>query len=306
MAIKRDMSEVPPAAKQAGYPPLKKPEYAALLARKWADAKMDRDELEFSIPDTRIRMSWAADCARKMSYGINGTEPTEPFDEATFWNFGIGSWIHEEWQRVLTETFPGAEAEVTTDLRPFGLDGSGHCDLLLVTEDGRRIAFELKSIGGFGAKMAVGARGPARGPSLSHITQGALNGLALDADEVRIIYLSKENMSDREMTNVGFTESWQKFCYEWVYSREEYEAIAHTEIKRMNKILDYVDNGELAPRQIPDKDIPPKARIVDPSTGRWELQQDGMVLDSGSHWLCAYCPYQSQCISDGPTLEDES
>lgn len=164
-------------------------------------------------------------------------------------------------------------------------------------------AIELKSINGFGMKMAIGARGPAEGPRTSAIIQGALNGLALDADEVVLVYLSTENLSPRELANlekygtVKEAQPWQKFAAEWTYTREQFEPIAKAEVARFKKILAVVDEGGLPPRAIP-VDLPRGARITDPMNGGWQVVEDGMIIDSGSTWQCHYCPYQTHCAAD--------
>lgn len=323
--IKNDLSNLPGPERPTGNPPAPGAEFAPLLAKAWADT-VDREELAFAL-DTRIRNSWAGKCARQMSYMIQRAEPSNPMDYASYWTFGIGTAIHEMWQAVIQDAFPTAEVEVTVDMRPHGLDASGHIDLVVtftecpydghviapvaacpvcsgIAEKGNYvIAIELKSINGFGFKMSVGARGPAEGPRWSAIVQGSLNGLGMNADEVRIIYLSLENLSPREMDKQGWDQPWQRFSAEWIYTREEYEGIAKAEIGRMNRILEYVDDDKLAPRQIPDPNIPPKARVTDPYTGAWQLERDGQIIDAGKTWMCGYCSFQDRCVQDGPTVE---
>lgn len=299
MPIKKDLSNVPTAAVEEGNPPIADPIYAPLLAQRWAQEAMAEEEREFAIPGTRIRMSWSGKCARELGYLINKVEPSNPFDEATYWTFAMGSHVHEVFQAYMTEIFPNAEIEVKVDMRPSGLDASGHIDMIDVNGNKKRIAVEVKSINGFGFKMAVGARGPAQGPRLAAFTQGAMNALAHDADEMRVIYFSLENLSPAEMTKLGWSEPWKKFCAEWVYSRQEYTEIAQKEIKRMNKVLEFLDEGLLPPRQIPDEKIPPKARITDVNKGAWQLVEDGAVVEAGTTWHCLYCPYRDRCNSDG-------
>jgi len=209
----------------------------------------------------------------------------------------LGSLVHEVFQAAAEEALPNAQSEVKVDMRPFGLDSSGHIDLVS-TEDGKITALEVKTVNGFASKLAVGGQGPAQGPRSSAIVQAALNGLGINADEVRIILLFMENISPSVAKKIGFTKPWQKFCAEWVLTREEYEPIAKAEIVRMNGILEIVDRGELAPRSIPD--LPEGALITDPSKGSWTVEQDGMIIDAGQYWACdGYCAFKDQCLKDG-------
>lgn len=299
--IKTDLRDLA-QQEQPSHPPANEALYAPMLARAWMNT-VDTSEKAFAIEGTRIRNSWAASCARKMSYEIRGDAPSNPFDEASYHTFGIGTALHEKWQAVLLDAFPNADIEVDLDMRPHGLDASGHLDMGLPDVDGKRVAMELKTTGGFAFKLAVGERGAAEGPRWSAIVQGALNALAYDADEMRIVLLSLECISQKKAEQLWDGEPWRRFSAEWVFTRDEYEPIARLEIKRMNKILGFIDAGGLAPRQIPDPLIPAQARIVDPAKGMWEHIQDGMILNAGTWWGCGYCSQRERCIQDGATDE---
>jgi hypothetical protein len=161
-------------------------------------------------------------------------------------------------------------------------------------------ALEIKTINGYGMKMAAGARGDAEGPRTSAITQGALNALAVDADELVILVLSLELMSERELAKLGpgKTEV-DRFVAEWTFTREQYEPVARAEIARINKILALNDEHKLPPRVMPG--LPDGARIVDPKRGAWHVVVDGQVTQAGTHWQCAnYCRHRDRCIADGP------
>ena len=65
----------------------------------------------------------------------------------------------------------------------------------------------------------------------------------------------------------------------------------------MGNIFDLVDGGNKVPRQIPD--LPPGARIVDPHTGMWTVEDGGVVVDTNKTWHCGYCRDRVRCIADG-------
>lgn len=422
--VMRDLSGLKVPAAAMGNPPDSQARYAPRLAQAWADT-LDDGSLAMAFPEARIRHSWAGMCARKIGYMVTGAEETNPIDLADRWRFGIGTTIHEKWQAIMADAFPGCEVEkrvwieecksaghidcfipgdpttastsldgdrggpddrlldlaqgqdeggLRSDRRPVAksVDGTGPShdvrgagrpdpgrptprsplsspgmlqprpsgtgdtggeqstgrddeDLL---PEGSRVpprepgssdrleagqgmqrmrapaerslvggtAIELKTINGFGAKLAIGARGPAEGPRSSAILQGALNGLASGAGEVVVVYLSLENLSPREFQKIGGHFSWQKFCAEWTFPSELFLPMAIREVNRMKRILEIIDEGQLPPRSVPD--LPQGARIVDPRRGTWQISQDGAITDAGSTWMCGYCSFTERCADD--------
>lgn len=307
----KDLSDLP---KSQGHTPDKAPWLAPMLAQAWEE-NVDRSDPPMASSEARIRHSWAAACARQMGYNVLGCEVTEPMGVADFWRLGTGSVIHERWQEVVAVAFPSAEVEKKVVIPE--IPSAGHIDLFMpgdpaetsILHEGTddeviwqkdktpSVSVELKSINGFGFKKAIGARGEAEGPRDGAVLQGSLNALAADADEMKIVYLSLENLSPYELKKIGKHE-WQRFAAEWTYTRDEYMAIAEPEIKRMQKILAFIDNGQLPPRTTPD--MPKGARIVDPMTGSWTLtDSNGDILQSGKTWNCDYCSQRSRCIEDG-------
>lgn len=299
----KDLSHLKEAASSGGWLPDAQPRYAPQLAQAWADQLGDQDKA-MATAEARMRHSWADMCARRLGYEVRGDAVTQPLTVADYWRFGTGTTIHEKWQDVMMKTFPHAEVEVTCQID--SIPSAGHIDLVLreyvmrpeLDEPRSHVtAMELKTINGYGFKMAVGARGEAEGPRGSAITQAALNGYAIDADEIVIVYLSLENLSPRELTKVG-KEEWQRFSAEWSMTKEEYWPIAEKEIRRFSKILEVVDEGALPPRAIPD--LPFGARVVAPTKGTWNQFDDGgAVVGAGTTWHCGYCPFQSRCEEDG-------
>lgn len=295
MALKTDHSSMPKPRKEGAVPDATS-RFAPLLAAAWA-SNVDTEERAFSIEGRRIRHSWAASCARLIGYRIRGEEPSDPMTVADYWRMGLGTKVHDLWQEILQQAFSMADVEVKVGIDE--IESAGHIDAV-ITESmtGYTTALELKTINGFGFKMAIGARGEAEGARWSAVVQGALNAKAVDADELVIVYLSMECLSPRELKKIG-AEEWQRFAAEWTFTREEYEPIAEAEMKRMARILEIVDAGDLPPRQIPDPEIPKGARVTDPSTGTWQQIQDNKIIAAGTTWHCGYCSQRSRCLADG-------
>ena len=271
------------------------PRFVQLLAEAWS---ADRGDDKPTAMGTRLRHSDAGKCARYLSYVAAGVPVSDPMDLTGVWNTSLGTLIHEAWQAVLQARYPDAEIEPKAQVH--GLDASGHLDAVIYLED-RTIAYELKTIGGYGFKAAVGKAGrgrPAEGPKREHLTQAAMNGLAVDADEVVIGYLSKEAISvtaGRDLSDVA------RFCAEWTFPREVWHPIALAETDRMAKILALLDDdGMLAARKFPPGTLPAGAEIVDPTTGRWEQHDDGILVDTGTWWACGYCSRRTHCATTEP------
>ena len=248
-----------------------------------------------AVEGTVVRHSWAGMCSRRIAYGISGYEETDPPDLAAYWRFGLGTAVHDMWQPIILKVFEGAEIEVKSQSND--LLTSGHADAV-VEVDGKKVCLELKTINGWGFKDCVGARGPASGPKYASIVQAALNAYTLGADEMVVVLLSLENLSAREMGRLGWVESWRKFCAEWTYGKEEISVIAEAELARLGEIVGLAADGVLAPRSIPDPELPPGAVVTDPNRGAWEVRDGEVILDVGVTWHCNYCPMQRQCSDD--------
>lgn len=290
MTIKRDLSNLPTAtSNRGGRPPDANPRFVHLLveAMKVANDKAGEKPTAYG---TRIRHSDAGKCARAVAYSAARIPRSNPMDLPGVWVTSLGTLIHEKWQEALQAAVP---AEVEVKLRIDGLDASGHADAVIPEAD-YRILFELKTVGGFSWKMKVGERSDPEGPSYEHIAQGALNAKAIDAFEMVIGYIATEAVSKPAAKRKNLDEL-ARFCGEWTFSRDEYEAVALVEQHRLQGILDLLDKGLLAARKIPSPELPPGAEIVDPKTGRWQVSGPDGIVDTGSFWACGYCSWQDTC-----------
>lgn len=298
--LAHDLSNLPKAKREsAGEPPDPTPRFVHLLVEKMTAANDEAGDKP-TAHGTRIRHSDAGKCARAIAYTAAGFAKSDPMDLAGTWVTSLGTLIHAAWQEALQEQYPDASVEVK--LRIDGLDASGHCDAD-VPVPGKRIVVELKTCGGFSYKLKVGERGDPEGPSHDHKLQAALNGLALDADEIVIAYIATEAISKPAAARKKIDEL-TRFCAEWSYQRDEFEPWARQEMARMQGILDLLDEGTLAARKVPNPDMPAGAEIVDPKMSRWEVRDSaGQITDTGTLWngsYCSYCSYQSLCIGTEP------
>jgi hypothetical protein len=297
MALKADHSELPRAdTTKEGCPPDEHPRFLAVLADH-LQTKRDDDGPKATANGSRFRHSDAGKCARALSYTFAGIADSDPPDSSGLMNFAFGQFGHDLFQAALVEHY-GPDAEIEPTCYVEGFDGSGHIDAI-IRVDGRTICYELKTLGGFGYKMAVGERGAAGGPKFEHIIQGALNATAADADEMVIGYLSKESISVQAAQRKHISEL-GRFMAEWTFLPEQFEAVAAAERARVGGILNLVDEGTLAARKIPSPELPAGAEITDPGKGMWQVVKDGKVLDAGSYWACGYCNHRTLCATTQP------
>lgn len=290
MPLARNLSDLPTPAvtREDGFPPDAEPRFVQALVECWAE--LDDGEKPRAFEDTRFRHSDAGKCARYIAYAALDLPASDPMDLAGRWNVGLGTVIHEAWQQQLLRRYPDADIEpkVRTDA------GSGHIDAVIDT-DSKRIAVELKTIGGFAYRVAVGERGAPQGPKHEHIVQAALNALAVDADEAVVAYLSKEAISVNAAQRKGIGEL-ARFCAEWTFPRDAYMPVALAEIARVTGILELLDEGTLPARRMADPALPKGHLIVDPSSGLWTVtDEQGRITDTDVWWACGYCKYQTLC-----------
>lgn len=311
MALARNLADLPTPAKTSdgGRAPDSEPRFVQALVEGWRE--MDGGPKPRAVEGSRFRHSDAGKCARAIAYAALEVPDSNPMDLSGWWNTGLGTVIHEAWQHQLRRRYPDAEIEPKVKLG----QGSGHIDAVVTLPEGgpwvsmpetdagehsgfldKKVCIELKSIGGFAYKLAIGERGAPQGPKHEHIVQAALNALAVDADEAVIAYLSKEAVSVAIAQRKNLSEL-TRFCAEWTFPREEYLPIAEAELRRVDGILALLDQGELPARKFPGDELPAGHVITDPKSGQWQvLGDDGMILNAGSWWACGYCRWQDRCI----------
>ena len=241
-----------------------------LFVHRIAEAWAGGSEAPSQPEGTLWRGSWAGMCARKVAYMTTGQEKTDPPSTADYWRMGLGSVVHELLEPAIQtwlddDDSVAVEEEVNVEL---GLHGHGHVDLVLNSlETGEKVVLELKTINGFGYKMAV-----------------------------EIGYLSMENIRPNRAESFGIDDI-GRFASEWHYPKDQYMPLAAAEEQRLEGIAlaVHADGPTSIPRRFAhsDPDIPFPAEIDDPRTGAWKWG-----TSFGKAWQCRYCDYQSRCVTD--------
>lgn len=302
MSIARDLSSLPKVNRSdGGVAPDPEPSFLSAYFAHLTERNEAEGERPHAVEGTRFRHSMASSCSRAVAYHALKVPESNPMDLAGVMVTSNGTAKHDEIQAVLCEQLSPDVFEVEVPCQIEGFDGSGTADgkleLWESDELHKRIAWEHKNVGGFAFKSAIGERGEAQGPRRSAIVQGALNALALDADELVITLMTFEAVSVNIAKRKGFTEQ-GRIAAQWTFTRDEWEPIALAEVARVNGILDLLDAGTLPARKIPDPEIPVAAVITDPVSGRWEVHDESAgLVDTGTTWNCGYCRWQTMCAS---------
>lgn len=258
-------------------------------------AKIHADNVEAGQKDrafkTSFRHSDAGACARKMAYAMLEVPQSNPPDIAGEWVMWLGTLLHEKLQGALHDRF-GSACEVEVKIR-HGWLSSGHIDCVVNNVPGfGRVAYELKTKGGYGFNKAIGLDRKAyatkfpEGPGAGAKIQGALNASAVDADWLFIGIIGLEAVSKQLASRIGFDDL-SRVMAEWQYDKATYGPWALNELDRMREIASFVEGGAL----------PSGSAIGD----EFETVQLNPSIHQ-ANWRCVYCSYQDQCLSDGPGI----
>lgn len=306
MPINVDLSGLPTGPDPDGaWPPDRDDTWGREMVRAWLDTVDPDVPFGVALPEAGpMRASQAAMCARAISYSIDPDLEVPPTPLKDRWRYYMGTLVHEHLLGHWASADTTVALEVPVDLNPIGVPGSAHADAVIYGPDREVLAVvEAKTVNGTGFKqMATGDRGPATGPRLSYQLQAGLIGLALGAPEVRILVLSFENAADWHVARYGTPRDNPEaapFLAQWTIPTETLRPQVEREAKRLARIAELAAAGERAPRALVDDDIPPQARVVDPSSGAWELHdQAGNLVAAGEAWQCRYCEWQDLCAKD--------
>ena len=300
--IKKDLSDLPRAERDEGIPPVSNNMIAEQLANAWFDQYVARGNADKAraIPELPYRASYASKrCDRQLYYALSETPETEPLTPASAWTMGLGTMVHDALQSVIESNWPDAECEPNIDLRAIDIPGSGHADVVL-RDDG--VLVEVKTTGGFSFKMmATSFKGAPQGPRFSYLLQAAMLAAALGLPKIVIALLSLEPVSPQLAENYASSDA-GRFAAEWHYLTDDLMPFVHTERARIARVLDYVAAGELPARELHDPEYPAGAVVTAPMAARapWVVYNEdrSAVVDTGSYWGCAYCPWRTQCDKD--------
>lgn len=300
----KDLSHLPRGKPQAR--PTFEPNEPTMVNRivdHWLDLKGD-DHLPMSYEDAVFRHSWAGKCTRQVQYLMMGVEETQPTDLTGKWVMDIGSHVHyimedlgqfDDWRTEYPVRLKRGDSFVTA--------GTVDC-----WHDG--IVGELKTIGGFGFKLAAtNFKGGPQGPKFAHVRQLALNTLGtvestdLDVRGGVIMYLSKEAVS-QNLAHTSYGDM-GRFSAEWFFEKEYLLELGELELHRIHQIHGATRDDLLVQRYLYDDGPNDWVNVVDPEPttrgkGSWQHVVDDQVLGVGESWECQYCSFQSACKADGP------
>ena len=264
-----------------------------ILTTVWTETLLARDHQKPTAMGTRFRYSNAMNCSRRLVFDALGVRESDPIDPAGIHVTTIGTWIHEQMQAAVAAKYPGATFEVKSSIKDLvsgSADGVIDVASVIVTWNGGKISWEIKSIGGFGFKKAIGMagrgykRGMPEGPRIGAIAQCALNAKGNDCDTCIVSYISLEAVSKQAAQVVGLSE-FDRFTAEWHIPREVWEPLADAEIAR----LDYLDDYYVSSN--PGKAFPHGDAYED---GEWRQISPN---DARRHWSCEYCPHLNTCLA---------
>lgn len=142
MAIKQSRADLPPAPPKPARLPTRNPVIIDKFFAKWLEELLATgyDELALAIPDAGpYRASWASKrCDRALWYALNDVEVSNPLGVHDYWRFWLGTQVHQSIEPVMRNLGDGWIPEINVDLRPIGIPGSAHADLVrFVDRDGR-------------------------------------------------------------------------------------------------------------------------------------------------------------------------
>lgn len=134
MPIRRNLEDMPTVApSDLSILPSKNPFVVTALAEAWYADWQAQGMLEYksAIPELPYRASNAAmRCDRQQWYALTDTPRSEEDDIAGIWRMALGTMVHEALERVMDSLSDGWRHEVNVDLRPVGVAGSAHADLV--------------------------------------------------------------------------------------------------------------------------------------------------------------------------------
>jgi hypothetical protein len=127
------------------------------------------------------------------------------------------------------------------------------------------------------------------------LTAKALVSQGVDVQHGTVVVVGMENLSKNWK---GVRTEYDRFLAEWTFTYPELEVIADKAIARLTRVQQLLVAGDMPPRNIDDPELPNRAVVVDPATGRWEVPLKDGTTRGGTTWMCGYCRWQDLCIAD--------
>jgi len=252
---------------------------AQAFIRALHETSLTEPDKPHAFPDSYFRHSDATGCARALYYKHTNAPATKP-NAASVWVMRLGTLVHDTWQAWLGDTNPAIDTETKVSIRR--ARSSGHAD---AHEPDTNRVYELKTTNGTAFRQI--AKNPK--PKAGAVAQGALNGYALNADELVVTYISMEGMSDAVAASHNIHDAADRVSRTFVYTADEFMPIAEAEVQRWEALAEQFDAGEMPARIMADDDYK-TIEVADPLTGK--------LFGPGRTWRCGYCKFQMTCASD--------
>lgn len=239
---------------------------------------------------TPFRCSDAGSCIRKRGLAAVGAVESNEIAPTSLLAFEIGNSIHETIQDAFAASDDFEfEAETPIDLSNLGVSLSGHCDGIITMPNSRKIILELKTMAGFGFRLAQS------GPKREHVAQSGLYALGVDASAILLVYVAKEG-DFRAGFKPGAVLQWEIDLDDEVFPGETVKDVALAEMDNFKLAEDHLKAGEVAPRLVPN-DAGELIEVED---------VPGYMAKGAKPWQCAYCQYNDACalLPSGPVPID--
>lgn len=347
MAIKQSRADLPPAPPKPARLPTRNPIIIEPFFTKWLEELLATgyDELALAIPEAGpYRASWASKrCDRALWYALNGVEVSNPLGVHDYWRFWLGTQVHQAIEPVMRRLGDGWIPEINVDLRPIGIPGSAHADLVrFVDKNGEpweyvgpddndpKLHFYMP---GGSENDTIVLREGEYDPELMFATdvaevksvggysfkvcatnfKGPAEGPRFGAVVQGAMAAVALNAERFEVVNISLEPVGPDLAK--TYSDSDVGRIAaewHFDMDHMRKLVakeaervGRLDSETLPERELHDPEYPVGAVVVNPHAGAWHLVRDGNVDQAGKTWFCAHCPHRDQCIADGASTKED-
>jgi len=237
--------------------------------------------------NTTFRISDSGNCTRQRAFSALKLPMVHEYSEQTLMAFAMGTHMHEAVQEACLSKL-GGEYETAIDLSGTGVSLSGSCDGIIEFDEGYFRLLEIKTLSGFGFKLAK----ESDMPKLDHLAQASLYALGSEKpiQEIHMVYIAKES-DFRSGTKQGDVLEWIIPFKEPIpeYGITPYD-LAHEELEIFRGVQADITEGNVS------------APIVfDDNRASYEVTKPPAYgAGKGQPWNCRYCNHNALCQILGP------